>query len=137
MPVTRDGDRIAERLARSRRSTRRLSNEPPCSVSLADGVPVRLPGDAVDDAAGAAAAEDHRVRALERLDAVDVVEVAEVLDVVAHAVDEEVGGRAVAAEDRRVAVALALRHADARHVAQRRRPCSACVWSSISSRVTT
>ena len=50
--------------------------------------------DAVDDPAAAAAAEDHRVGALEHLDPVDIVEVAEILNVVAHAVDEEVGGAA-------------------------------------------
>ena len=79
--------------------------------------PVRLAGDAVEHAADAAAPEDHGVRPLEGFDPLDVVDVAEVLDVVADAVDEEVGGRAVAAQDRRVAVALALREADARHVA--------------------
>ena len=78
--------------------------------------PIRLPRDAVDDAAHAAAAEDHGVGALERFHAVDVVDVAEVLDVVADTIDEEVGGRAVTAQDRRVAIAFALREADPRHV---------------------
>ncbi len=64
-------------------------------------------GDAIDDAAAAAAAENHRIGALEHLDPVDVVEVAEILDVVADAVDEEVGGGVVAAQGELVAVALA------------------------------
>ena len=66
---------------------------------------------AVDDAAAAAAAEDHRVRSLQRFDAIEVVQVAVVLHVVAHAVDEEVGRRTVAADDHLVAVVLALVHA--------------------------
>ena len=69
------------------------------------------------DAAAAAAAEDHRVGALQRLHAFEVVEIAIILDVVAHAVDEEVGGRAVAADDDLVAVVLALVSGDAGHVA--------------------
>ena len=84
---------------------------------LADGLKSRLLHHAIDDAARAAAAEDHRVGALERLDAIDVVEVAVVLHVVAHAVDEEVGGRAVAAHDDLIAVVLALVRRDAGHVA--------------------
>ena len=84
---------------------------------IADAVAVGLLGHAVDDAAGAAAAEDHRVRALQHLHLADVVQVAVVLHVVAHAVGEEVAGAGVAAHHRRVAVAFALRHAHARHVA--------------------
>ena len=74
-------------------------------------------GDAVDDAAGAAAAEDHAAGTLEGFEALDVVEIAVVLDVVAEAIDEVVAGGAVAAEDDRVAVALALGGADTRDVA--------------------
>ena len=84
---------------------------------LADRGGVGLLGDTVDEAARTAAAEDHGVGALDGLDAVHVVEVAEVLDVVAHAIDKETRGRAVAAEHRRVAVALTLGDADAGHVA--------------------
>ncbi len=62
---------------------------------------------AIDDAAAAAAAEDHRVRALEHLDPIDVVEVAEILNVVAQSVDEEVCRAVVAAQGNLVAVALA------------------------------
>ena len=80
--------------------------------------PLGLLAHAVDQPAGGATAEDHRVRALEHFHALDVVEVAVVLDVVADAVDEEVAGGADAAEDRRLAVALALREAHARHVAR-------------------
>ena len=52
--------------------------------------PVCLASRAVDDAAGAAAAEDHRVRSLERLDPVHVVQVPEVLHIVSETVDVEV-----------------------------------------------
>ena len=84
--------------------------------TAADRVPLRLLADTVDDAAGAATAEDHRVRAEDRFDAVDIVEVAEILDVVTHAVDVKIAGRVVAAEDSRVAVAFALRWRHAGHV---------------------
>ena len=77
-----------------------------------------LLGHAVHDPAAAATAERHGVRALQGLDALDVVEVAVVLHVVAHAVQEEVGGGAVAADDDLVAVVLALVHLDAGGVAQ-------------------
>src|SRR4249919_1909656 len=70
-------------------------------------------GDPVDDAAAAAAAEDHCVGALQDLDAVDIVEIAEILDVVAHTVDEKVGGAAVAPEHDGVAIAFARVHAGA------------------------
>ena len=79
--------------------------------------PVRLAGHSIDDAAHAATPEDHGVRTLERLDAVDVVDVSKVLDVVADTIDEEVGRRAVAAKNRRVAIAFALGEADTGHVA--------------------
>ncbi len=85
---------------------------------LAHRLPVRLARHAVHDPARAAATEDHRVRALQDLDPVEVVQVTVILDVVAHAVEEEIAGRAVAAQDDRVAVALALRHARAGHVAR-------------------
>ena len=64
-------------------------------------------GDAVDDPAAAAAAEDHRVGAFEYLDPVEIVEVAEILGVVAQAVDEEIGGGVVAAQGQLVAIGLA------------------------------
>src|SRR5687767_14365111 len=57
--------------------------------AVAGGLEMRTFGDAVDDAAAAAAAEDHGVRPLQDLQPVDVVEVAEILRVVADAVDEE------------------------------------------------
>jgi len=60
-----------------------------------------------------AAAEYHRVRPLERLDPIDVVQIAKVLNIVPHAVDEEVGRRAVAAHDDLIAVVFALMHRDA------------------------
>ena len=73
---------------------------------------------AVDDAAGTAAPEDHRIRALERLDALDVVEVAKILHVVADAVDIKIGARALAADDHLVAIEFALMGNDAGGVAQ-------------------
>jgi hypothetical protein len=75
--------------------------------------PLRLFRHAIQHAAAAAAPEDHRVRPLQRLDTLDVVEVAEVLHVVPNAIDEEVRGRAVAADRRLVAVSLSLTHRDA------------------------
>ena len=97
--------------------SRLLPNMPPWSETSRDGSEAGLLADAVDDAAAAAAAEDHRVRSLQRFDALEVVEVAVVLHVVAHAVDEEVGRGAVAADDHLVAVVLALVHHHAGHVA--------------------
>ena len=79
---------------------RLLPNIPPWSETSRVGRKPATLLHAVDDAAGAAAAEDHGVGSLERFDAIQVVQVAVVLDVVAHAVDEEVGRRAVAADDR-------------------------------------
>ena len=67
--------------------------------------------------ADAAATEDHGVGSLQRFDPLEVVEIAVVLDVVANAVHEEVGGRAVAPDDDLVTVVLALMHHDAGHVA--------------------
>ena len=95
-----------------------LPNIPPWSDSSRTRCEAGFLADAVDDAAGAAAPEDHRVRSLERLDPLEVIEVAVVLHVVAHTVDEEVRGRAVAADDHLVAVVLPLVHHHARHVAE-------------------
>ena len=78
---------------------------------------VGLAGHPVDEATGAAASEDHRVRALQRFSALDVVNVADVLHVIANAIHEEIRSGAVAPEHRRIAVAFALGNADARHVA--------------------
>ena len=78
--------------------------------------PVGLPRHAVDHAADAAAAEDHRVRPLECFHAIDVVDIAEVLHVIANAIDEEIRRRAVASQDRRVPIAFTLGEANARHV---------------------
>ena len=74
---------------------------------------------AVDDAAAAAAPENHRIRALEHFDALDVVEVTEVLDIVADAVDEEVRAGALPAQDDLVAIELALMWNDTGNVADR------------------
>ena len=84
---------------------------------------VGLLGDAIDHPAAAAAAEDHRIGALEHFDPVEIVEPAIILDVVADAVDEEIGGAVLAAQDDRVAMPLARRDAGAgdgaQHVADR------------------
>src|SRR3546814_14109249 len=72
-------------------------------------VPVGLGSHAINHAADSATAKDHRVRTFEHLHPLDIVEIAELLGVVADAVDEEIGRRAVAPEDRRVAIAFALR----------------------------
>ncbi len=54
--------------------------------------PVRLLGNAVDHTASTTTPEDHRVPTLQPLHPLDVVQIAEVLHIVAHSVDEEVGG---------------------------------------------
>jgi hypothetical protein len=84
---------------------------------LVYGLEAGLLGDAVDDSPAAPAAEGHRVRTLEGLHALEVVEVAVVLDVVAHPVEEEIGGRVVAADDDLVPVVFSLVGPDARQVA--------------------
>jgi hypothetical protein len=84
---------------------------------LVNGLEARLLGDPIDDAPAPAPAEDHRVRSLERFHALEVVEVAVVLDVVAHAVQEEIRGRVVAADDDLVAVVLPLVRPHPREVA--------------------
>jgi len=66
-------------------------------------------GDAVDDAAHAAAAENHGIGAFEDLEPFDIVEIAVGLDVVADAIDEEIAGRRITAEHQRLTIALALR----------------------------
>ena len=64
---------------------------------LTSGGAVGLFGNAVDEAAGATAAEDQRVGAFQNFDALDGLEVAERLDVIADAIDEEVGSGGIAA----------------------------------------
>src|SRR5262245_63186619 len=86
-----------------------------CPNDFAVLVQARLLGDPVDDAAAAATAEDHGVRALQHLDPLNIVEVAEILDVIAQSVDEEIGGAAVAAQNDLVAVALAGASRSSRH----------------------
>ena len=79
---------------------------------------IGLFADAIDDAAGTATAENHRIRSFQYFHLADVVEVAEVLDVIADAVREEIAGTGIAAHHRGITVSFALRHADARHIAQ-------------------
>ena len=85
-----------------------------CAVATAIG----LFADAVDDAAGAAASENHRIRPFQNLDLADVVKVAEILDVIADAIRIEISGAGIAAHHRRITVAFALCHADAGHITQ-------------------
>src|SRR3546814_14978150 len=67
-------------------------------------VPVGLGSHAINHAADSATAKDHRVRTFEPLHPLDIVELAAILGVVADAVAEEIGRRAVAPEDRRVSI---------------------------------
>src|SRR6185436_8618817 len=72
---------------------------------------------AVDDASRASASKDQRARSLEDFNAVGIVEIPEDLTVIAHAVEEEVGGRGhLAANGDLVAVAFTLMDDDAGHV---------------------
>ena len=64
------------------------------------------------------ATEDQGVGALQDLDALDIVKIAVVLDVVAHPVEEEVGGGLLPANEHLVAVAFAGFHADTGDKAQ-------------------
>ena len=79
---------------------------------------IGLFADAIDDAAGTAAAENHRIRSFQHFHLADVIEVPEVLDVVTDAIREEIAGAGIAAHHRGITVSFALRHADARHIAQ-------------------
>src|SRR6516165_2120326 len=81
-------------------------------------LPVGLLERAVDEPAAGGAAEGDRARSLQHFDALRVVEIAKILDVVAEAVDVEVGARIHAADDELVAVAFALVDVDPRHVAR-------------------
>src|SRR5215472_6472497 len=85
---------------------------------LVDPLPVGLLKRAVDEPAAGGAAEGDRARSLQHLDALRVVEIAKILDVIAEAVDVEVGARIHAADDELVAVAFALVDVDARNVAR-------------------
>src|SRR5262249_46046024 len=84
---------------------------------LVDPLPVRLLERAVDEPAAGGTAEGDRARPLQHLHALRVVEIAKILDVVAEAVDVEVGARIDAADDELVAVAFALVDVDAGNVA--------------------
>jgi hypothetical protein len=81
----------------------------PLSVGLFKGT--------VEETTTRGATECDRARSLQDFDALRVVEIAKILDVVAEAVDEEVGARIDAADDELVAVAFALVHGDTRNVA--------------------
>ncbi len=72
---------------------------------------------AVDETAAGGAAEGEGARPFQDFNVLGVVEITEVLDVVAEAVDVEVGAGIDAANDQLVAVAFALVHRDAGNVA--------------------
>ena len=76
-------------------------------------------GDAVDDAAATTAPEDHGVGTAQDFQPIQIVEIAEILDVVAHTIDEEIGGAVVAAQHDLIAIAFALCADSTRHEAQR------------------
>src|SRR4029078_12694590 len=84
-----------------------------------DRAEVRLLEHAIDHAAATAAAEDHRIRTFQNFDTVDVVEIAIILNVVANAVDEEIGVGTLPANDDVVAVAFTLMGDHTRNVADR------------------
>ena len=65
-------------------------------------------GDTIDDTAAAAATEHHGIGAFVHFNAVDIIKTAEILNVVAQAVDEEIGCGVIAAQRDLVAVPLAL-----------------------------
>src|SRR4051812_42200473 len=75
-------------------------------------------GYAVDDAARAAAAENHPFRPFQYFYALEVVEIAKDLRIVAYAIQIKVGSGADAANDNLVAVALALMHEYSVHVTE-------------------
>ena len=68
----------------------------------------RLLGDPVDDPARAAASEQERIGPAQDFDLLQIVKRAVILDIIAHPVDEEIGGRAHSAKDYGIAVAFAL-----------------------------
>ena len=96
--VQAEGDLVVQRLVEVAREAL-VAVGAALQGDLAQGLEAGLLGHPVHDPAAASAPEHHGVRALQGFDAIEVVEVAVVLHVVAHAVQEEVGGGAVAADD--------------------------------------
>ena len=127
--VQPQADALASGWSRSAVRRRRPSRRPKRCRSR-DVLKRRLLEHAVDDSAAAAAAEDHRVGSFQHLDAVDIVEIAEILDVVAHAIDEEVGRARIAAQHERVAIAFARIVGCARNESSRS-PTERSCWSPI------
>jgi len=72
---------------------------------------------AVDQATAGSTPEGQRARSFQDFDALRVVEIAEILDVIAKAVDVEIGAGVDAADHELVAIALALVDGNARDVA--------------------
>ena len=73
---------------------------------------------AVDNAATAAATEDQGIRPFQYFDPFDVIKPAIILDIIAHAIQKEVSGGVLPAQGNLVAVAFALAHSRAGHIAQ-------------------
>lgn len=88
-----------------------LQGEVTCRTAARD------PRHPIQHPADAPATKHERIGALENLDTVDVVEIPVVLNIVAHPIHEVVGRGGVAAEDERIAIALALRDPRAGNVA--------------------
>ena len=82
----------------------------------------RFLGYPIDHTAGAATAENHAGRAFQYFDALEVIEIAKDLRIVPHTVEIKIRGRAVAADYDLIAIAFALMHEHAGHVAKKRRP---------------
>ena len=74
-------------------------------------------GDAINDPAPAAAAEDHGIGALMHFDPFDVVKAAIILSIVPQAIDKEVGRRGIAAQRDLVSMAFPLPGRSAGHMA--------------------
>src|SRR5215212_10847067 len=80
----------------------------PLQRQFPDWSAVGLLEHAVNYAATATTPKDHGIGAFEHLDAANVVEITEILHVVTDAVDEEIGVRALSADDDIVAIAFPL-----------------------------
>ena len=94
-----------------------MAERPILCRNLIYGSPAGFLGYPIDDAARAAAAENHAIGAFQDFHPVYVVEVAKILDVIAQPVNIEIPSRIVAPENHFIAIAFTLRYAHARHIA--------------------
>src|SRR6185369_843550 len=113
--VNPEGDFVAEWLIEIPREAL-VSERAALKRDFAQGSEPGLFRYAINDSTAAAATKQHRVWSFQSFDALDVVEVAIVLNVVTHTIDEEVGARAVAANDELITIVLALVRCDAGYV---------------------